>query len=457
MRTRTFPRVAVLALLATVAAATATLPTTAAEATSWQAQYESLRGQRDQLLTELEKVDGRVDAVTTLFGQSVGEQAAEALATQRQDVADELDVHNDEILALLAEGPAGAVTAAPFPTEVDYSSPTGFELADGTVTGAGDTVVEGGTVSVETESVDRGTGPAAGIGSGSAVLPSDFPYAPYFNQYGSLYGVDPRLLAAFAMVESSFSPSTVNCEDASSAGALGLMQFMPGTAASYGIDPCIPEQAIEGAARYISRYYEVFGDWLKVMVAYNAGPGRVDDYERGGPAALSEETRNYLIRVPQWWQRYQELYPGPVLGTAAVCPLPGSSFSNDWGDPRSGGRVHQGTDMFSTYGAPILSPADGVVRLVDPVDEHILGSEIDRGGIAIGIWSVSGDAWYFGHLDSVADLQVGDPIVKGQMLGRMGQSGNARSSVAHLHIEYRPGGGDTVNPYPFLVQMCGGG
>src|SRR5690606_29469542 len=105
------------------------------------------------------------------------------------------------------------------------------------------------------------------VGAGSV---TSVPYANLFNLAGVRHGVDPRLLAAVAQVESGFNPSAV-----SRAGAQGLMQFMPGTAAGLGIDPLDPAQAVDGAARYLRSQLDRFGSVELALAAYNAGPGAV--------------------------------------------------------------------------------------------------------------------------------------------------------------------------------------
>ena len=125
-----------------------------------------------------------------------------------------------------------------------------------------------------------------GVGGGAV---NAVPYAHLFNIAGARHGVDPRLLAAVAQVESGFNPSAV-----SRAGAQGLMQFMPGTAAGMGIDPLDPAQAVDGAARYLRQQLDRFGSVELALAAYNAGPGAVS---RHGGIPPFAETQAYVPKV----------------------------------------------------------------------------------------------------------------------------------------------------------------
>jgi hypothetical protein len=119
------------------------------------------------------------------------------------------------------------------------------------------------------------------------------PYADLFNAAGAKYGVPPRLLAAMAKTESNFNPKA-----GSGAGAQGLMQFMPATARSYGIDPWDPAQAIDGAARYMKNSLSMFNGRTDLAVAsYNAGAGAVQNAGNNVPPI--NETQNYVRLVLQ--------------------------------------------------------------------------------------------------------------------------------------------------------------
>ncbi|MBQ7705830.1 MAG: lytic transglycosylase domain-containing protein [Selenomonadaceae bacterium] len=104
------------------------------------------------------------------------------------------------------------------------------------------------------------------------------------------YGVEPELVKAVATAESNMNQGAV-----SQVGAVGVMQLMPETAASLGVNPYDEKENIEGGAHYIRQMLDQFnGNVSKAVAAYNAGPGAVQKY--GGVPPYSE-TQNYVGRV----------------------------------------------------------------------------------------------------------------------------------------------------------------
>ena len=114
-------------------------------------------------------------------------------------------------------------------------------------------------------------------------------YAALFRAAEQRNNLPAGLLNAVAKHESSYNPNAV-----SPAGARGLMQIMPATARELGVDPMIPEQAVDGAARLLASNLRQFGSVDLAVAAYNAGAGAVARYGGIPPYA---ETRAYVQRV----------------------------------------------------------------------------------------------------------------------------------------------------------------
>ena len=133
--------------------------------------------------------------------------------------------------------------------------------------------------------------PAAAAPATATTAGESSAYAPLIEQAAARYGLDPAVLSGLIQQESGFDPSA-----RSSAGALGLTQLMPSTAASLGVaEPLDPAQSIEGGARYLSQLLHQFaGNTADALAAYNAGPGAVQQY--GGVPPYSE-TQQYVTKV----------------------------------------------------------------------------------------------------------------------------------------------------------------
>jgi soluble lytic murein transglycosylase-like protein len=137
-------------------------------------------------------------------------------------------------------------------------------------------------------------------------------FADHVLLIGSYYRVDPRLLTALVAAESGWNYAAV-----SSAGARGLGQLMPGTAAGLDVNPDVPTENLDGTARHLRRLldkYDSHGDrqgLALAIAAYNAGAGAVDRYRNIPPYA---ETQAYVPRVLGLYDRLAATLPLPAPG-----------------------------------------------------------------------------------------------------------------------------------------------
>lgn len=123
-------------------------------------------------------------------------------------------------------------------------------------------------------------------------------FAGAIRQAAQSAGVEPKLLAALTWAESGFNPGA-----GSSAGAVGLTQLMPGTAAGLGVDPSDPVQNLLGGARYLAGQLQRFGRVDHALAAYNAGPSAV---VKAGGIPPYPETQAYVTRVLDRLRSLQE-------------------------------------------------------------------------------------------------------------------------------------------------------
>lgn len=152
--------------------------------------------------------------------------------------------------------------------------------------------------------IDGGSGLAGGIGDAQPVSPfgaglSVAPASPgiqrLIEKAAAEAGIDSVLFDSLIASESGYDPRA-----RSRAGAMGLSQLMPGTAANMGVaDPFDPWQNLSGGARYLSQMLKKFGDPRLALAAYNAGPGAV---ERAGGIPNYAETRAYVDKVMRLYE-----------------------------------------------------------------------------------------------------------------------------------------------------------
>ena len=128
-------------------------------------------------------------------------------------------------------------------------------------------------------------------------------------------------------------------------------------------------------------------------------------------------------------------YDTPLIDSFGFPRMPGTPDEH-W---------HEGIDLFAPAGTPLLAAERGVIIRI---------STGRLGGLTFWLKGESGAHWYYAHLQSYAEgLAVGDVVEAGQVLGYVGNTGNAVGTPPHLHLELHPDGAAPVNPYPLLKVL----
>lgn len=135
------------------------------------------------------------------------------------------------------------------------------------------------------------------------------------------------------------------------------------------------------------------------------------------------------------WQEAPAFLPVPVQG------VPSRRLADTWGAARADGRRHEGIDIFAARGTPVLSATEGVVTRV---------GVNNLGGQVVWVMGPGRQMHYYAHLDGYADIGRGRLVAPGDVLGFVGNSGNARGTPPHLHYGIYATGG-ALNPYPLLT------
>lgn len=139
----------------------------------------------------------------------------------------------------------------------------------------------------------------------------------------------------------------------------------------------------------------------------------------------------------------------PLNGTTLQMPVVGVrpfDLANSWGNARDGGkRKHKGIDIFAPKGTAIVAVADGIISYL---------GEQPKGGNCLWLTTESGSSFYYAHLDRWAPgLYEGMEVRGGELLGYVGNTGNAKYTPSHLHFGVNEND-EMVNPYPILTRAA---
>lgn len=141
-----------------------------------------------------------------------------------------------------------------------------------------------------------------------------------------------------------------------------------------------------------------------------------------------------------------------IDATKPIFPMqtkPRCNILDNFGDPRPGGRIHEGTDMLATFGQEVYAVVDGTLtsQTIDGTSGSSLSGNMWRLVVA------GGTTWYaYAHLSAfAAGLGVGSTVRQGQLIGYVGDTGNPGPGNYHLHFEVHPDGGAAINALRVLT------
>lgn len=174
-------------------------------------------------------------------------------------------------------------------------------------------------------------------------------------------------------------------------------------------------------------------------------PSSVDGASESG-AVRAEVIRDYRSRSSDLQQKISAL-PNTAVASVPMPVLFGVGLKNispNFGDPRPGGRTHEGEDIMAVKGTPIVSPTAAIVLRTD-----VGASE----GNAIYTANPGGETFVYMHLDRYGEGVVpGLVLQRGSLIGYVGNTGNASGGAAHLHFEIHNSSGTPMDPYPRLTS-----
>jgi murein DD-endopeptidase MepM/ murein hydrolase activator NlpD len=278
-----------------------------------------------------------------------------------------------------------------------------------------------------------------------------------FGQLGSLTGELQILEARLAQLENEKAAAVARLQKA-------RLQLKKRAVAGYMGSPAAPLNNVLGATDFndLSRRFEL----LEAVI--EADRNRIDEYNSARiavgrelgevVAALDAKRAAQLVAttvldgadaalLAKQIQLAAIQAGGGIVGAGFVFPVGGPhSYSDTFGAPRMFGtayaHLHQGTDVFAAHGTPLLACERGVLLKI--------GSDV-LGGTKLWLVGASGTRYYYAHLSAFAEgVAEGKVVQAGDVVGFVGNTGNAATTPAHLHFEVHPNGGPAVNPYPLL-------
>lgn len=187
-------------------------------------------------------------------------------------------------------------------------------------------------------------------------------------------------------------------------------------------------------------------DWSQLNAQLRADLSRFNSREVVRKPSIAPTATTAKARDTEFAARAQALFAPlssmqirmPVIGVHAY------NLDDSWHAPRDGGaRQHKGIDIFAPKGTEVIAVADGIVSYIG--EQHL-------GGRCIWLTTENGTSFYYAHLDRwAAGLYEGMEVQAGDLLGYVGNTGNAIHTPSHLHFGVNRND-EMVNPFPLLTS-----
>jgi murein DD-endopeptidase MepM/ murein hydrolase activator NlpD len=187
-------------------------------------------------------------------------------------------------------------------------------------------------------------------------------------------------------------------------------------------------------------------DFSEMIAQLRADLSRNTSREVARTPVLTPTAPTPKARESEFTARAKALF-APLTGSALLIPVVGIhtyDLEDSWGNSRDGGkRKHRGIDIFAPKGTSVVAVADGIVSYI---------GDQPKGGHCLWLTTESGKSFYYAHLDRwAAGLYEGMEVHSGDLLGFVGNTGNAKYTPSHLHFAVNEND-EMVNPYPILTK-----
>jgi murein DD-endopeptidase MepM/ murein hydrolase activator NlpD len=240
------------------------------------------------------------------------------------------------------------------------------------------------------------------------------------------------------------TPLRARSEWAGTISVLSGLTFLFLSACSVAPDPIVSPAPSAGSASLSSED----DDWSQLKAQMRIDLNRYNNREVARTTFAAPAPVNAQTRDREFGERAKALF-APLARMSLRLPVVGvrtAALDDSWHAPRDGGeRVHKGIDIFAPKGTEVVAVVDGVISYIG--DQKL-------GGHCIWLTTENGASFYYAHLDRwAAGLYEGLEVQAGDLIGYVGNTGNAKYTQSHLHFGINEND-EMVNPYPLLTHAA---